>query len=226
MPEQAALICQSEMRRSFLLSRKRVKRSGIGACLLALGFLLCFPAGAQLNSPASIPAVAQPEVPQDSLGRTTPRGTVFGFLIAARKGDNELAAQYLNTRSRGKAAAVLAHQLFTVLDRRLPPRLNVLSDKPEGSLSNLLAPNKELVGTISSANGNVDIFLERVDRENFGSLWLFSLETLDSIPDLYKESTLASVDNVLPEFLVNTRFADIPLFQWFAVFVGMPLFFF
>ena len=34
---------------------------------------------------------------------------------------------------------------------------------------------------------------------------------------------MASLDEVLPEFVVSTRFAGIPLFQWFAVFVGMPL---
>jgi MscS family membrane protein len=173
-----------------------------------------------------MPTAAQPEVLKDSLGRTTPRGAVLGFLSAARKGDDELGAQYLNSRLRGNAAAVLAHQLFTVLDRRLPPRLNELSDKHEGSLSNPLKPDQELVGTINSDNGNVDIFLERVDRGKSGSLWLFSSKTLDSIPNLYEEINVVSVDTVLPEFLVNTRFAGIALFEWLAVFVGMPLFYF
>jgi hypothetical protein len=35
--------------------------------------------------------------------------------LAERKEDNEAAVQYLNTRLRGEAAAVLAHQLFVVL---------------------------------------------------------------------------------------------------------------
>jgi MscS family membrane protein len=147
-------------------------------------------------------------------------------LIAARKGDDELAAQYLNTHLQGKPAADLARQLFVVIDRRLPPRLNELSDKPEGSLSNLLKPDQELVGTISSVNGNVDIFVERVDGGNSGSVWLFSSKTLDSIPDLYEESNVASLHDVLPGFLVNTRFAGIALFEWVAVLVGMPLFYF
>jgi MscS family membrane protein len=159
------------------------------------------------------PCTAQPEVPKDSLGRTTPKGTVLGFLRAARDGDDELAVQYLNTRLNGKAAAVLTHQLFTVLDRGLPPRLNQLSDKPEGSLANPAKPDQELVGTISTDNGKVDILLERVDRGNSGSLWLFSSKTLDAIPDLYEAINAVSVDKVLPDFLVNTRFAGIPLFN-------------
>ena len=181
---------------------------------------------AQLGTHVPAPAAARPEVPKDSLGRSTPRGTVLGFIIAARKGDDELAAQYLNTRLQGKAAADLAHQLFIVLDRRLPAKLIELSDKPEGTAVNLLKPDQELVGTISSENGNVDIFVEHVAVGNSGSLWLFSSTTLESIPDLYEENNFASVHDVLPEFLVNTRFAGIALFELVAIFVGMPLFYF
>lgn len=212
------------LRRPRSFSQERVTPARTGACLLSLVFLFCVPAWTQLAIPFP-PAAAQAEVPTDALGRATPRGTVLGFVSAARKGDNELAAQYLSTRLRGKAATDLARQLFIVLDRRLPARLNELSDKPEGSLSDPLKPNQELAGTISSANGNVDIIVERVDRGKSGPLWLFSSQTLDSIPDLYEEINVVSVDNVLPELLVNTRIAGIVLFEWLAVFVGMPLFY-
>jgi MscS family membrane protein len=203
-------------------------RSGLvsGVLLCALQFLFSAPALGQLGVPRSAPTAAPPEVPKDALGRTTPRGTVLGFLSAARRGDNEVAAQYLNTRLRGNAAAVLAHQLFVVLDRRLPARLNQVSDTPEGSLSDPLRPNEDLVGRITSANGIVDIRVERVDRGKPGPLWLFSRETLDSIPDLYDEINAVSVDTILPQFLVNTRFEGIPLFEWVAVIVGMPLLYF
>jgi MscS family membrane protein len=209
----------------FLL-RKGVARLGACTCLFFLGLLLCMPALAQLGKPTPAPAPAQPQVPKDSLGRSTPRGTVLNFLAAARKGDNELAAQYLDTNLRGEAAAVLAHQLFVVLDRRLPARLNELSDQPEGSLSDPLKPDRELVGTIRSDNGNVDIYLERVDRGKSGWLWLCSSKTLDSIPELYDEVDAVSVDRILPKVLVNTRFAGIAAFEWFAVLVGMPVLYF
>jgi len=226
LPGKAPLINQCEMHRPLFLSQKRAGRLGTGVCLLMLGVLLCLPTWAQHSKTASAPPPAHTEVPKDSLGRSTPRGAVFGFLAAARKGDDELAAQYLNTHLLGNAAAVLAHQLFIVLDRRLPARLNELSDNPEGSLSDPLKPDQELVGTISSNNGNVDIFLERVDRGKSGRLWLFSSNTLDSISDLYDEINVVSVNTVLPKFLVNTRFAGIPLFEWLAVLVGMPLLYF
>jgi MscS family membrane protein len=203
-----------------------VVRLGTGTGFLFLSFLLCFSTWAQVGPSASVPVTSQSKLPKDSLGRTTPQGTVLGFLNASHKGDKELAAGYLNTRLRGKAASDLAHQLYVVLDRRLPARLNLLSDNPEGSFSTPLKPNQELVGTISSNHGKVDIFVERVDRGKSGFLWLFSSETLDAIPDLYEEVNEVSVDTILPEFLVSHRIAGIVLFEWLAVLVGMPLLYF
>jgi MscS family membrane protein len=210
----------------FSLSQKRLARLGIVACLLFSGTLFCLPACAQLHKPASVPPPAQPEIPKDSLGRTTPRGAVLGFLSAARNGQDELAAQYLNTGLRGKAAAVLAHQLFVVLDRRLPARLNQLSDQPEGSSADMLKPDQELVGTIRADDHNVDIFVERVDRGKSGYIWLFSNKTLDSVPDLFDAVNQVSVDRILPDFLITTRLANISLFEWLAVLVGMPFLYF
>jgi MscS family membrane protein len=222
---EVALICQREMRPLSFLSQKGGARSGTGACLVSLVLLFCVPVWAQTGTASSAPAASQPEVPKDALGRTTPRGTVLGFVNAARKGDDELAVQYLNTRLRGKRATDLAHQLFVVLDRRLPARLNALSDVPEGSLSNPLKPNQEIVGSITTDDGSVDIILERVDRGKAGLIWLFSSNTLELIPALFDDINEVSVENVLPEFLVNTRVAGIPLFEWLAVLVGIPLFF-
>jgi MscS family membrane protein len=197
------------------------------ACALYVALLICLPLLSQVDPTAPTRVAPQPEIPSDTLGRTTPRGTVLGFLLAARGGDDEAAAQYLNTRLRGKAAADLAHQLFVVLDRRLPARLHVLSDKPEGSVSNSMRPDQELVGTIAGENGNVDITLERVSRSHgeTGAIWLFSRQTLDAIPPLYEEVDVISVEKVLPAFLVNDRFFGIVLFEWLAVLVGFPLFF-
>jgi MscS family membrane protein len=193
------------------------------ACLLFLGSLLCFPARTQVAEPPSTPPAAQPEAPKDSLGRTTPRGTVLGFLNAARSGNWELAVRYMNTHLTGKAAGDRARELFLVLDRRLPPRINQLSDAPEGSLSNLLHPGHEIVGTIDGDNGDLDIVVERVDRGDTGLLWLFSGRTLDAIPELFEEINVVAVESILPEFLVSTRIARIPLFEWLAVFVGIPI---
>lgn len=169
------------------------------------------------------PAQAPPQSPSDILGRTTPRGTVLGFLKAASKGDDELAAQYLNTSSKGTAAAAIAHQLFIVLDRRLPARLNQLSDEPEGSLPFLTRPDEDLVGTIMTERGPKDILVERITRTQTGAIWLFSRRTLSMIPALFTEINTLSPENVLPMFFVRVRFAQVPLFEWLAVLLGLPL---
>jgi MscS family membrane protein len=200
---------------------------GFATCLVFLGFLATEKAWAQASIPGSAPASAQPAqpaIPQDALGRTTPRGTVRGFLTAAAgKADYDTATHYLNTRLRGEAAGVLALQLFTVLNRRLPTQLNEISDRPEGSLTYAGEPDKELVGTIDTDTGKVDILLERVDRKSAGSVWLFSRESLDAIPELYAEVSTGPVENGLIRFLVETRIAHISLIQWLALFVGLPL---
>jgi len=91
------------------------------------------------------PSSAQSEMPTDSLGRSTPRGTVLGFLGAAHRGDYSAAARYLNTPLQGPAADELASQLITMLDRRLPAHLDQLSNQPDGSLNDGLPLGTDLV---------------------------------------------------------------------------------
>jgi MscS family membrane protein len=199
------------------------KRIFLAASVLCLALFSFSPASwSQLAAPKAPSTETQAEIPKDTLGRDTPRGTVLGFLSAARKGNAQIAALYLNTSLRGANAEALARQLAVVLDRRLPAKLNELSDKPEGSLPDQLSPDEDIVGTINTSNGDLDILVERVDRGKAGRVWLFSRKTLDSIPSVFQELSTPAVEEILPEFLINTRLATIPLFEWIAVFVGMP----
>jgi MscS family membrane protein len=205
----------------------RMFRVGIaaGACAVFLT-VIAFGARAQVRPPGAGDNVPAQEATTDPLGRTTPRGTVLGFLNAARKGENELARQYLNTRLSAKAAEDLAQELFAVLDARLPPRLDELSDAPEGSRANPLTPNLDLVGTISGPRGDLDITVERVERGPTGAIWLFSSRTLDSIPEQYDEVMRSWGDVALPRVLTTTRVAGVRLFEWLAVLLGIPVFYF
>jgi len=191
--------------------------------LVAAGSVLCSIACAQVAAPSPAPASSQPAPLPDTLGRETPRGCVLGFLSASRKGDYETAKRYLNLPLRGPSANTLARELSIVLDRKLPARLNQLSPNPEGSQYYADRPDADLVGTIEGPNGTVDIVVQRVDRGKNGVVWLFAKETLDAIPALYDQVNLVSVEDTLPAFLTQHKIAQIPLFQWLAVFVGMPL---
>jgi MscS family membrane protein len=214
----------SNGKRGKLLVRWKKEPCHTLAGLVFFGFAFCFFASSQTVVPPPAAADTQAIPSPDILGRTTPRGTVLGFLKATRKGDYEAATEYLNTKQRGEAATDLAHELFVIIDRRLPARLNQLSDRPEGSLAFPAKPDQDLVGTISSKSGSVNLLLERVDREG-RRIWLFSALTLNSVPELYAEMDIESSGSMLPDFLTRTRIARIPLFHWLAVLVGLPFFY-
>lgn len=186
------------------------------ALLLVPGSLAWAQAGATAPAAPTPPAT-------DRLGRDTPRGTVLGFMSAARKGDDELSRMYLDTNLRGEAAVELAHQLFLVLDSRLPARLNALSDRPEGATTNPLKPDQNVVGTINTASGPLDIVVERITPKNSGPVWLFSRQTLSVIPDVYAEVDLVRVDPYLPDTLAKPRILGIRLFEWLVLFLVLPL---
>lgn len=192
------------------------------AALLMTALLVCGVAWPQLAKQVeTATSSAQPAVPEDALGRTTPRGTVLGFLAAANKGNYEGAADYLNTHQRGKSAAELARELAFVLDRRLPAHLNELSNDPLGSQSASVVPGQEMVGAIPSLNGRIEILLERVDRGKSGQVWQFSSQTLAAIPDLYDEINAIAVETVLPEPLLE-KFLGITVYAWLIFCLGLP----
>ena len=71
-------------------------------------------------APAAQTSAAEP-APTDPLGRSTPRGTVLGFLTAARNGENELARQYLGHPARRKIGR-----------GSRPPAVRLLRRRPAG----------------------------------------------------------------------------------------------
>ena len=160
------------------------------------------------------------ETPEDPLGRDTPRGTVLAFLTAARKGQNQLAREYLDTRLTGVPAEALAHQLFVVLDARLPARLSQLNDDAQGSRANPLTPDRELVGTIATTQGNIDIVLDRIQRGKGSPVWLFSSGTLESIPAVYAEIDQGA-DTALSRFISRTRVGRVRPLEWMSVVLGI-----
>ncbi len=198
----------------------------LGACILAVLVSTHVTAAQGLRGAASATpaAPAQPEPATDALGRTTPRGTVVGFLSAARKGELNVARQFLNTDLHEKQAEALARQLFVVLDARLPARLTLLSDAPEGSRANPLALDQDIVGHVEGRDGDVAIVVQRVTLAT-GPVWLFSTQTLESVPALYDDVVAHGAHPILPRLLTDTRIAGIRLFDWMALLLGLPAFY-
>jgi MscS family membrane protein len=180
------------------------------------------PRFAVAQTPGAAPPAPVAEAPVDRLGRTTPRGTLDGFLAAARRGDNSLARQYLNTRQTGDAAIEIARKLFVVLDRRMPG-LPELSDRPEGSRSNPDSPAIEIIGSVESGAGPIDVALERQSRADGELIWLFSRATLQAIPAVYDEIVLSRTASGLPPQLTSVRVGGILLIEWAIMVVALAV---
>ena len=176
-----------------------------------------------VSTPAAGPAAAatqQPEPWTDPLGRSTPRGTVRGFLDAGRSGDNARAVQYLNTRRRD--AEDLAHKLFVVLDARLPARLMRISGERDGS--DPATPDQEIIGTIQGDSGTADVVLERVKRASEeGPVWLFRQQSLDAAAVQYDEISNSRWNGLVPQFLIRTTLGGLRLIDIGAMLIGLPL---
>ena len=101
----------------------------------------------------------QAKIQEDPLGRTSPQGTVIGFLKSATQGDYERALQYLDTKKKGLSAQELIVALRGILERGFSGNLAMLSNKPEGYLDDNLPASKDRVVTLNTALGSIDILL-------------------------------------------------------------------
>jgi MscS family membrane protein len=166
------------------------------------------------------PLSAQP-APVDPLGRSTPRGTVVGFLTAAHKGDWRTASQYIES-TKGEDLVELSMQLSVVLDQGLPANIDNLSDKPEGNLNDNLPPTKELAGIIDTKGGPLSVTLDHVRRGN-ASIWVFSPDTLKEIPAVYDEFNSTWLSSYMPQPLLRRGWLGVPLWQWLMLALGVVL---
>ena len=180
------------------------------------------PGGMPTPTTAKAPAPEKPKE-QDRYGRDTPRGCVVGFLKAVELEDYSQAVQYLNVRVAPSQAQELARELQVVLNRGLSGKLDNLSRAPEGDLKDNLPDNRELVGSVKTTFGKVDILLDRVQRNTGPPIWLFSSETLDEIPWAFEELSATGIEKYVPRTLKQIKFLSIPLWRWFVIILSLAL---
>jgi len=203
------------------MRRRMISRS---ASWIVLGLLLVCPALAQ-SPPTTTPQpdTSAQQADEDPLGRSTPYGTVVGFLRATRGEDYARAVQYLDTRKKAAAAVKLAEQLQVVLDRGMKADLDRLSRKPEGDLQDGLPTTRNRVGEVSTRSGTLEIVVERVDRRGQSPIWLFSSETLLGIPAATEEMGSFNPEKYVPQALVDTTILSLALYRWIAIIIGLAL---
>lgn len=195
---------------------------------MAVMLAACLVTGASAAEKAApAPAVKGPAQAEatydDPLGRSTPQGTVLGFLRATQRDDYERAVDYLDTRQTGKRAEQLAIELNYILEQTLPAAPTTLSSNPEGNLQDGLPVNRESVYAVKTKGGEYKILLERVQKENNPPVWLFSSATLKLVPQIYAEIDIPWLEKKLPPILTETKLAGLPMYRWFIAILVLPL---
>ena len=177
------------------------------------------PAAAPADATAAVP------VPVDPLGRTTPYGCVFGFLQAVNSNNLPRAVLYLDTKLPEAKAEDLAVQLKAVLDSGLSSSINGLSRDPLGNLKEDLRAGRERVGVADTSDGKLDIFLDRVERQQTAAIWLFSSETLAKIPSAHANLKSRDYAQYFPASFARV-FLGLPLWRWLSILITIALVYF
>lgn len=199
-----------------------------GIVFLALSLASFLPASSRslaqiLPAPAPAPA-STPAKPSDSLGRDTPYGTVYGFLHAADDGNYSLAALYLqlNPARRQTEGDALAMKLDLVMNRAFVGNL-LPSHQAEGTPQEDVPLDRQKVGKLSAGDVEADLELVRVTDASAGKIWLISSNTLAKVPELYDQVQARQVEKWLPAWTVKHEFTGMPLWQWFALLLLIPV---
>jgi MscS family membrane protein len=194
-------------------------------------FLLVAVADSQIpgvTSPPPAATSAAQSASADPLGRETPRGTIMGFLRAAQDENYSVAVQYFQPAAGRRHTRVdeqdLAAQLLAVINQKiLASSLESLSREPQGRLDDGLPPNQELLTGVREGSGSFSIQLIRADDDRGGKIWLISRKTLDTIPEAYDSLQFSELEKKLPATLTKNRFLYMPLWQWLAILLAVPV---
>ena len=198
--------------------------------LLVFSFLATLSSSAQspLSGvlPSSSTSTGISSSPTDPLGRTTPSGAVLGFLQAAQSGNYSIAAQYLqlSTARRQSEGEELASQLNAVLNSQAAASIRIGNfTQPQGIPQEGVPLGRQRLGTMSSGDVEDDLDLVRVSDPSDGKIWLISSETLAKVPELYDQVEARQVERKLPSVLVKHKIAGLPLWQWLAMLLAVPI---
>lgn len=161
-------------------------------------------------------------IPQDSLGRTTPRGTVSGFLKAVSDQNYIRASQYLYLK-RSFRKATERERIVKTMQHLLDQSGNIvptslINNKPTGLLDDELESELELVGTVKINGLDTDLYLENNEKAGNPPIWVFSAETVDAIASVKIEDNLL-INKILPDALQERLLAGVPIGQWLIILI-------
>ncbi len=165
------------------------------------------------------------EIPDDSLGRRNPRGTVSGFFKAFEEQNFQRASEYLTLKRsyrKAKERERIVKQFQNLLDQSgeiLP--YSLISNKNNGQTDDDLDPELDLVGTVNINGETVNLIVENSGDEK-RALWKFSQETVDAIAAVKVEEN-AFINKILPDTLKEKILAGVPIGHWLAIIVMLAI---
>ena len=165
----------------------------------------------------------EPAWPEDSLGRRTPRGTVLGFIESVSEEDYARAAQYLDL-SQSEQPTIQGPERAQALQRLLDQRGDIIprsliSNDSTGLVDDAPGPDLDLVGTAEADGETFDILVEKTEGPDGGPVWLFSSETIQKIPALNEKVDGFTINQLLPDFLIERKWNGVPVGHWLAMLV-------
>jgi MscS family membrane protein len=174
------------------------------------------------------PAAATPSVPSDPLGRDNPRGCVLGFMKAAQDENYDVAVRYFEPPARRthyskEDEEELAQQLLEILNHTFAGPLDFISRDPAGRLDDGLPADQEKLSNVLGTSQALQIFLVRREDEQGRKLWYFSRSTLQQVPQAYESMQFPSFERKIPTTLVEHRFLSMPIWQWLAMLLFIPV---
>jgi MscS family membrane protein len=178
---------------------------------------------AQENEKAA--AEQAPQGPVDEFNRGTPRSSFLGLAEAAREGDFERAAEYLDLRNLPDGVLEtggpeLARRFKIVLDRALWIDVDTLSRDPRGVSDDGLPDYRDSLGRIEIDGKRIDIHMQRIPRGDGVSIWKISNATVGKIPELHGIYGYGVIGEKLSKVMPDFEFLGLQTWQWLMV-VGL-----
>lgn len=150
----------------------------------------------------------------------SPRACLQKYLELSRAGRYEQAAQYLDVpASRRSERAILARRLTAVLDHHVWVDLDKMSDRPEGSSSDGLPPDLELVGNVPTVVGVSEAV--RLRQHSTPPTWRFSSATVGRVDGWYDKLPDRWLLEHLPPILLRRGPRDLLWWQWLGMLGGL-----
>lgn len=160
--------------------------------------------------------------PYDEHNRSTPRSSLLALADAVEAKDYERAINYLDLRNLPfstddqqlkQGGADLVKKLSTVARRAMTISLEDLSDDPLGHKDDGLPSYRDRVTTIKTADGPVDILVQRVPRGDGVFIWKVSNATVALIPQLNDEFGYGVIGEKLSEIFPSYVISGFELWQ-------------